>query len=95
MPEVDSGPGVSGKMPLPPGSMPVSQFSNTALRESVEAALAEVPAKDSHAFLEVTNHGAGVMVVQRFGDSWALMISDRYTFGAGNEVKVAVRGSWK
>jgi len=74
--------------------LPISAFSNTALRESVTKALAGVPAKEGNAVLEVENGGVGLMVVHRFGSGWALATGVRYsTEDHGISARVVV--SWK
>lgn len=90
-----------GKPPTPPPTptialVPLADFSNTALRDSVAAAIAGagIPDGHSHVALEVSNKGAGLMVMERFGNSWAAILSGRYNKGSGSEVKVAVQGSW-
>lgn len=74
---------------------PISEFNNSGLRESVAKALEGVPAGHGHAILNIDNHGAGVMVVERFNDTWALVLAGRYSFEEKRpEVQAALQASW-
>lgn len=76
--------------------VPISEFENTKLRDSVLAALATVPAGHGNAFLNIDNKGAGGMWVQRFeGDSeWTVALAGRVNF-ADRGFSVQVAASWK
>lgn len=74
---------------------PISAFNNSKLRDSIAAALEGVPAGHGHAILNIDNHGAGVMLVERFNDTWALVVAGRYSFDEKRpEVQAALRASW-
>ena len=74
---------------------PISAFNNSKLRDSIAAALEGVPAGHGHAILTVDNKGAGVMLVERFNDTWSLTLAGRYSFEDQRpEVQAALQASW-
>lgn len=79
-------------VPLVP--TPISEINNSGLRDSINKALEGVPAGHGHALLNVDNKGAGVMVVQRFNERWALVAAVKYTKADGVRPQVAVKASW-
>lgn len=93
--------GESGKTPDPPKPvvvalstpLPISSFGNSALRDSVQKALADVPAGHGNALLDVDNKGLGVMAVHRFESGWALVGGVRYGF-EDKGVSATVGASW-
>ena len=81
--------------PSPSNPLPIEQFNNSKLRDSITEALAGVDPKHGNVLFDVDNKGAGVILVHRFGDTWAAVIADRYSFDEhSNTFQVAVRGSW-
>lgn len=75
--------------------LPIEQFNNTKLRESIATALMGVDPDHGNVLFSVDNKGAGVILVHRFGNSWAAVLADRYSFDEhSNTFQVAVRGSW-
>lgn len=73
---------------------PISEFNNSGLRDSITKALEGVPAGHGHAYLDISNKGAGVMLVERFNDTWALVVAGRYTFAEGGAVQATLQASW-
>lgn len=86
--------------PTPSSPLPIEQFNNSKLRDSITSALDGVPLGHGNAVFDVDNKGAGVMVVHRFEDPvlgiyWAAVLADRYSFDENsNTFQVALRGSW-
>lgn len=74
---------------------PIEALGNTALRDSINAALAGIEAGHGNALLHVDNGGAGVLVAHRFNDTWALVAGGRYDFKTKTPgVQVDLVGSW-
>jgi hypothetical protein len=81
--------------PSPANPLPIAQVNNSGLRDAITNALAGIEPGHGNAVFDVDNKGAGVMVVHRFGETWAAVFADRYTFDEHqNQVQVAVRASW-
>jgi hypothetical protein len=81
--------------PSPSNPLPIEQFNDSRLRDSIAGALAGIDAGHGTAYFDVDNKGAGVIVMQRLGDSWAAIVADRYSFAEhSNTFQVALRGSW-
>lgn len=74
--------------------LPIEAFNNSGLRESVSKALEGVAAGHGHAWLNVDSHGAGLMLVERFNDRWALVVATRYSFKEGGQAQAALQVSW-
>jgi hypothetical protein len=79
-------------VPAPP--RPIADFNNSGLRESVQKALEGVEAGHGHAILNIDNHGAGLMLVERVNEHWALVVATRYSFRDGGSAQAAVQVSW-
>jgi hypothetical protein len=78
---------------IPSEPLPIKDFGNAALRESVTKALATVPHGHGNAFLDIDNKGAGVMAMHRFDSGWALMGGIRYN-REDKGVAATVAASW-
>lgn len=75
--------------------VPISQFENTKLKESVERALEGLPFPGQGSFiLEVENKGLGIMVVHRVNDNWVATLGARYTKDEGKQISARVVGRW-
>lgn len=87
-------------MPVPPKAvlvapLPISAFSNSALRDSVTRALEGVEKGDKYAVLDIENKGAGLMFVQRAASGkWEVAAGVRFDLeDRGVSARVAV--SWR
>jgi hypothetical protein len=79
---------------IPATPRPIADFNDSGLRESVEKALEGIEAGHGHALLNIDNHGAGLMLVQRVNERWALVAAMRYSFKDGGSAQAAIRASW-
>jgi hypothetical protein len=79
---------------IPPTPRPIADFNDSGLRESVEKALEGIEAGHGHALLNIDNHGAGLMLVQRVNERWALVAAMRYSFKDGGSAQAVIRASW-
>lgn len=91
-------PPVVPEPPIPPAQpiflTPIEAFNNSGLRDSINKALEGVPPGHGHAYLDISNKGAGVMVVERFNETWAVVVAGKYTFSEGGAVQATLQASW-
>lgn len=79
--------------------LPIEEFNSEHLRDSITTALAGIDAGHGDAIFDVTKNStgttAGVIMVHRFDENWAVVVADRYHVEAkDNEFQVVLRRSW-